>query len=234
SLLVIIGFGLRLNQLSAIGFAEDEMNKLDAVHSYQRGDFSANAEHPMLMKLLMWGTLTGARAWQLTGGQAISDEAALRFPNVLFGALTVIPLFLLTAAFFDRWTGLLASAFWAVGINAITLNRIGKEDSLLVFFMLFGCFFYLRAKLVSPVDTGTRKKNYLLSSASFGLMIASKYFPHYFALNMLFHHNFHVRQARPGEPKGKTPQWFYLLIPVFFLIANPAILLPPVWAYLNA
>ena len=30
----------------AIGFAEDEMNKLDAVHAYERGDFSVNAEHP--------------------------------------------------------------------------------------------------------------------------------------------------------------------------------------------
>ena len=27
-------------------------------------------------------------------------------------------------------------------------------------------------------------------------MIASKYFPHYLGLNMLFHHNFHVREAR--------------------------------------
>ncbi len=31
ALLVILGFGLRFTQLSAIGFAEDEMNKLDAV-----------------------------------------------------------------------------------------------------------------------------------------------------------------------------------------------------------
>jgi hypothetical protein len=51
-ILVVLGFGLRITQLGAIGFAEDEMNKLDAIHSYERGDFSANAEHPMLMKML--------------------------------------------------------------------------------------------------------------------------------------------------------------------------------------
>ena len=67
---------------------------------------------------------------------------------LLIGALTVIPLFLLTLAFFDRWTALLAAAFWAVGINAITHNRIGKEDSLLVFFMLFAFFFFVRAKQI--------------------------------------------------------------------------------------
>jgi hypothetical protein len=234
TLLLVIGLGLRISQLGAIGFAEDEMKKLEAVRSYQRRDFSANAEHPMLMKLLMYGSIEGAATVQNTSGRPISDEAALRFPNAVFGALTVIPLFLLTTAFFDRWTGLLAAAFWAFGINAIALNRIGKEDTLLVFFMLFGFYFFLRAKLTSPVYSGPRKKNYVLSAASFGLMMASKYFPHYFGLNMLFHHNFHVRKAQPGEPTGKTPVWFYFLILVLLVVANPAMLLPQVWEYLNA
>jgi hypothetical protein len=233
-LLLIVGLGLRVSQLGAIGFAEDEMNKLDAVHSYQRRDFSANAEHPMLMKLLMYGSIEAAAAVQSASGRPISDEAALRFPNVVFGALTVIPLFLLTAAFFDRWTGLLAAAFWAFGINAISLNRIGKEDTLLVFFMLFGFYFYVRAKQTSPVHTGIRKQHYILSAASFGLMMASKYFPHYFGLNMLYHHNYHIRKAKPGEPTGKTPRWFYGLILLCLVLANPAMLLPQVWEYVNA
>lgn len=142
-ILVLLGFSLRINQLGASGFAEDEMNKLDAIRSYQHGDFTANGEHPMVMKVLMWGSLNAVPA---------SDEIALRLPNALFGALTVIPLFLLTAALFDRWTALLAAAFWAVGINAITHNRIGKEDTLLVFFMLFAFFFFVRAKQISPGD----------------------------------------------------------------------------------
>ncbi|PWT82737.1 MAG: hypothetical protein C5B44_01660 [Acidobacteria bacterium] len=232
--LLIIGFALRINQLSAIGFAEDEMNKLDAVRAYQQRDFSANGEHPMLMKVLIWGSLNAASAFNAAGADPISEEAALRLPNALFGALTVIPLFLLTAALFDRWTALLAAALWAVGVNAIALNRIGKEDTLLVFFMLFGFYFYLRAKLTSPHVGSTRRKNYFCSAASFGLMIASKYFPHYFGLNMLFHHNFHVRKSVSGDPTGKTPVWFYILIPVFVVLANPAMLLPPVWTYLNA
>jgi len=37
SLLVVLGFGLRFTQLGAIGFAEDEMNKLDAIHAYELG-----------------------------------------------------------------------------------------------------------------------------------------------------------------------------------------------------
>jgi hypothetical protein len=224
-ILVLLGFGLRVNQLGAQGFAEDEMNKLDAVRAYQRGDFTANGEHPMVMKVLMWGSLNAFPA---------SDEVALRLPNALIGALTVVPLFLLTAAFFDRWTALLAAAFWAVGINAITHNRIGKEDSLLVFFMLFAFFFFVRAKQLSPADKDGRARRYAASAVSFGLMIASKYFPHYLGLNLLFHHHFHARKNVSGEPCGRIPGWFFLTIIAVFLLVNPAVLIPEVWQYLNA
>lgn len=234
AIFVVLGFGLRVNNLGAIGFAEDEMNKLDAVRAYERGDISANAEHPMMMKALMFVSIRAARAWRDVSGPAVGDEFALRLPNVIVGAFTVIPLFLLTAAHFDRWTGLLAAGFWAFGVNAITLNRVGKEDTLLVFFMLFAFYFYMRAKQISTRNEPGRRRNYIMSAISFGLMLASKYFPHYFGLNALFHHLFHVREREPGEPSGKTPTIFYLLVPVAFLIANPAALLPQVWEYLNA
>ena len=71
ALLIILGFGLRVTQLGAIGFAEDEMNKLDAIHAYERGDFTANSEHPMVMKLLMWASVT-----QGSGGQRGSRAAS--------------------------------------------------------------------------------------------------------------------------------------------------------------
>jgi len=169
----------------------------------------------------------------LAGGTA-SVEVLLRLPNAIFGALTVIPLFLLTAAFFDRWTGLAAAALWAVGINAITYNRIGKEDTLLVFFMLFGFYFYLQAKKTDTRNVGLVKRNYVRSGIAFGLMMASKYFPHYFGLNALYHHYYRVRQREPGEPAGKAPGYFFLVILAAFIIANPPVLLPQVWAYLNS
>jgi hypothetical protein len=64
-------------------------------------------------------------------------------------------------------------------------------------------------------------------------MLASKYFPHYFGLNALYHHNFRVRERQPGEPAGKAPRMFYIVLLVAFLIANPPVLLPQVWSYLN-
>ena len=235
ALLLVLGLALRVTDLGAVGFAEDEMNKLDAIHAYERGDITANGEHPMMMKAFMYASVRAVQSLNKNGSE-ITEEAALRFPNVLFGALTIIPLFLLTAAFFDRWTALLAAGFWAFGVNAITFNRIGKEDTLLVFFMLFAFYFYLLAKQLSPRDMAGRRRNYILSGAAFGLMLASKYFPHYWGLNALYHHNFRVRKTPPdpNEPSGKTPWIFYLAIPLAFLIANPPILLPQVWNYLNA
>src|SRR5467141_3158162 len=85
-LMIVSGLGLRVAGLGRIGFAEDEINKLDAVRAYDRGDFTANAEHPMLMKAMIDLSMRAARAWNSMMGQVISDEAALRFPNVLFGA----------------------------------------------------------------------------------------------------------------------------------------------------
>lgn len=233
ALLVIVGLGFRVSQLSEVGFAEDEVNKVEAIEAFEQGNIGVNAEHPMLMKTLMYASVQIAHRLA-SAGKVLADETVFRLPNAIFGALTVVPLFLLTAAFFDRRTGLLAAAFWAIGVNAVTINRVGKEDTLLVFFMLFGFYFYLRAKQTSPRDEQTRKTNYLLSGASFGLMMASKYFPHYLGLNALYHQFFRVRKSEPGDPPGKTYPVFYLAFLVAFLVANPPVLLPQVWNYLNA
>jgi transposase len=231
ALIVLLAIGLyfRVSKLDAINFAEDEVNKVNAIRAYEKGDITANAEHPMLMKALMFASVKIGRAI----GKG-NDEVLFRLPNAIFGALTILPLFLLTAAFFDRWTGLLAAAFWTIGVNAITINRVGKEDTLLVFFMLFAFYFYLRAKQTDTRNVKVRSKLYFLSGISFGLMMASKYFPHYLGLNSLYHHYVHVRKRVPGEPAGKTSLIFYVALLAAFLIANPAILMPSVWEYLNS
>jgi hypothetical protein len=226
--LAALGFGLRARGVSQVGLAEDEINKLEAVRAYDRGDFTENAEHPMVLKALIYASTRAAGGWNAREGSArgakgapprlldISDEAAVRFPNVLFGTLTVFPVFLLTA------------------VGAVTYNRVAKEDTLLVFFMLFALYFYVRAKQASGFAPALKKLNYVLSAVSWGLMFASKYFPHYFGLNMLYHYLFHVREREPGEPRGNTPALFYVVVCATFLLVNPAVLSPKTWAYLSA
>ena len=223
---------LRTFALGSTGFSEDEINKLRAVDAYRHGDFSANAEHPMLMKLAVWGSLTASRWWNahLPAGSpaSVSDEAALRLPNALAGAATTAVVFLLTEALFDTATGAFAAAFWAFDINAAAINRIGKEDTFLLFFLLLAAYWYERGKEFSATDIARRDRWYSRSAAAFGLMLASKYMPHYFGLHALFNL---AGDQRPGD---KTPdkRWsFFATLGVVFLAANFALLLPATWRY---
>src|SRR3954468_5625660 len=72
ALATIMGLAFRLNALSTYGLSEDELNKVRAIESYRAGHFSANAEHPMLMKLAMWGSVDAAEEWNRI---AASDQA---------------------------------------------------------------------------------------------------------------------------------------------------------------
>jgi len=61
-LLAACGFGLRVGGISRVGLAEDEINKLEAVRSYAQGDITQNAEHPMVLKTLIFFSTTAASA----------------------------------------------------------------------------------------------------------------------------------------------------------------------------
>jgi hypothetical protein len=222
--------------LDAAGFAEDEVNKVFAVRAYEQGDFTANAEHPMVMKMLCYASVHAAAAWNRAGGKyagmMISDEAALRLPNAAFGALTVVPLLLLTTGLLGIRVGLATSLLWALGLDAIWFNRTVKEDTLLVFFMLWGFLLYFRAKQLSPSNVARQEMLYSLAGVAFGLMMASKYFPHYWALNALFYTlvGYDSRNNRPLT-RVMWQKYFGGMLGAF-VIFNPALYFPQTWRYL--
>src|SRR5262245_15744297 len=187
---VAIGFCARVYRLDAAGLAEDEANKIFAIRAYKQGDFTANAEHPMVMKLLCYGSISAASKWNDAFGNllglSISEEAALRLPNALFGSLTVIPLLLFASSMLGGRVGLVAAVLWAIGLDAIWVNRIAKEDTLLVFFLFSGLCIYNRAKERLSSDLKDSERLFCLAGAVFGLMIASKYVPHHVGLYVLF------------------------------------------------
>src|SRR3982751_3160193 len=91
-LILVTAATLRLPALATFGFSDDESAKLQAVAAYRHGDFAANAEHPMLMKLAMWGSMSAAERWtrQAPPALAIAPETALRLPNAVAGIATVL------------------------------------------------------------------------------------------------------------------------------------------------
>jgi len=233
---VAVGFCARAYRLDAAGFAEDEANKIFAGRAYEQGDFTANAEHPMVMKILCYVSTRAATAWNKAAGRSldlsISEETALRFPNAAFGAMSVVPLFLLTTGLLGFRVGLITSILWALGLDAIWFNRTVKEDTLLVFFMLWGFYLYYRAKQLPESDVTGQERLYALAGASFGLMFASKYFPHYWALNALFY-SLVGYDSRNNRPLTRDMWRKYFAAMLFAFVAfNPAAFFPQTWRYL--
>src|SRR5437870_9922303 len=63
SLMIVAGPALRLKGLGASGFAEDEIHKIKPVRPYTHGDFTATADHPLLMNVLLHRSMRASRAW---------------------------------------------------------------------------------------------------------------------------------------------------------------------------
>jgi hypothetical protein len=220
---------VRLVDLPAYSFSEDEVAKLLAIDAYRRGEFSANAEHPMLMKLAVWASLGLADAWNAHAPPALTldQEVALRLPNALAGTATVAVFHGVSALFFGPAVAAAGAFVLALDPNIAAINRIGKEDTFLMLFFMLAVFFYERAKRTGTVDPVRAQPWYLLSGVSWGLMLASKYIPHLFGLYALY--NF-VVDRRPG-PNRPHPLRYNGLIVAAFVVANFAIVLPSTWAY---
>lgn len=234
ALLVVAGFGFRLTHLSAEGLSEDELNKLEAVNDYrQHGLTSANGEHPLLMKALQTATVVFADKWNsisLGRNTPIATETALRFPSVLFGALTALLIYLLTAELFGAEVGLIAAALWAFDPSAIGFNRIAKEDTFLTFFFLLANVFWLRGQRVAESKPEVKPtKYYWATAAAFGAMMASKYVPQMLTITIAYYWIFQAIPETKWRLGKKRMLTFFAVMGVTFLLLNPTILLPGTW-----
>jgi 4-amino-4-deoxy-L-arabinose transferase-like glycosyltransferase len=224
-----LAFGYRAVALSTYGLSEDEVNKVRAIEQYRHGHFGANAEHPMLMKLAMWGSVELAGVWNQVApaGQTVAIESALRLPNVIAGTLTTLVLFGLAEVLFGTPVAVVASLLWALDVNAIAINRIGKEDTFLLLFFLVAMWCYERAKRQGATDPVGAQRWYGLSGASFGLMLASKYMPHYLGLYAFFNV---ITGGNPGANRPNKVRYYGTLLATF-VAANAAVLMPGTWQY---
>ncbi|MEP6743593.1 MAG: glycosyltransferase family 39 protein [bacterium] len=234
ALIVVAGFAFRLTHLSAEGLSEDELNKLEAVTDYrQHGLTSANGEHPLLMKALQTATVVFADKWNsisLGSHNPISTETALRFPNVLFGALTAILVYLLAAELFGAEVGLIAAALWAFDPSAIGFNRIAKEDTFLLFFFLLANVFWLRGQRVAESRPDVKPmKYYWATAAAFGAMVASKYVPQLITITIAYYWVFQAIPETRWRLGKKRMLAFFAIMGLTFLLLNPTILLPGTW-----
>lgn len=241
--LLLAGFGFRAAGLSAEGFSEDELNKLNAVADYRaHGLTTANGEHPMLMKALLTFSLVAAEKWNASeivaahpSALRVPVEAALRLPGAIFGALTALLIYLVSAELFGVEVALIAAALWAFDPSAIGFNRIAKEDTFLLFFFLLANVFWLRGQRIAESEPERRPEPYYwATAAAFGAMVASKYIPQFVAISVSYNYTFQEMSATRWRIGKRRFLIFFAVMGAVFLLCNPTILLPGTWHQMRA
>lgn len=231
AILLAAGFALRINHLGAESLSEDELNKLQTVEDYRQNGLSGrNGEHPFLMKGLQTASMVFAEAINgQTASPTISEEAALRFPIALFGTFISLLLFLLVSELFGRSIGLISAALRAVEPMAIGFDRIAKEDTLVLFFFLLCSLFFIKSQSASERGVAHWMRYLWASAASFGALMASKYYPHLLAV-LGGYYNAFLKLPDKKWSIGK-PGWlkFFFIMGATFMVLNPTIVLPDTW-----
>lgn len=115
--------------------------------------FAYEWTHPPLAKLFMWGSMA------IFG----ENSFAWRLPGALLGTGVVFLIYLIAKKIFkDDILALISAAFFSLDGLALTMSRIGMNDSYLLFFSLLSIYFFLSNK-----D--------FFSALSFGLALSSKW-----------------------------------------------------------
>ena len=226
--LMALAIAVRFHRIDFYSLSEDESAKWGAIQEYRSGHFAGvNSEHPMLPKMLAWGSIAAGERWNRLAKAhqwpSLRPEGWLRLPNAIVGALTTGILYLLCRQMMGPMGSLSAGFFWAVSPLAIALNRLTKEETPLTFFTLLACYFYCRAELAGG-DRSARRW-YDLSAIGFGLALASQYIVHLLGLNALA---WVIARKRGVElsPTRFNFARFYAVLFAAFILANPVILSP--------
>src|SRR5579884_62433 len=227
-LLVLLALAVRVHNIGFNSLSEDEVAKWRAVEQYRHGHFAGvNSEHPMLLKELAWASIAVGEWWTRVASEhqwpTLNPEGWLRLPNALAGAATAAVVYLLARQMMGVLGSFAAGFFWAFTPLTIALNRLAKEETLLTFFTLLGCYFYWRAK-DAPAGSATRRW-YDLSGISFGLGIASQYMLHLFGMNALAWH-IAGRAGLDRKPLGSGIKRFLLVIVATAAVVNPVMFSP--------
>src|SRR5260370_94570 len=127
-LLTVLAFAVRLNHVDFNSLSEDESAKWAAVQEYRHGHFvGVNSEHPMMLKVLAWVSLTAGERWNrlasLHSWPTMSPERGLRFPNVLLGVATSAILFLFFRGIIG-FMGAFARCFLVILLSFILVNPV--------------------------------------------------------------------------------------------------------------
>jgi 4-amino-4-deoxy-L-arabinose transferase-like glycosyltransferase len=203
---------VRWPALGVPDLGQAEHQKLIAVASWRAGDLIVDGEHPALFKGLVFLSTEAAGA----------TAAALRAPSVLAGAVSCALVALIGFRRYGRVAGWTAGGLMAFGTISVGIDRVGKEDAVMVALALAGILCWLRA--------GEDARWWMGAAAFAGAAVAVKYeaLPLLPALWV-------AGRAGLGPPPPAGLRAAASLTALFLavhLAVNPLLLSPAQWAFL--
>ena len=213
-IVVIAGAALavRIPGLAVPDLAQAEHHKLEAVAAWRAGDLIVDGEHPALFKGLVF-----------VSTRFLGETAAgLRTPSVIAGAVSCVLVALIGRRLLGATAGWAAGGLMALGTLPVGIDRVGKEDAVMVALVLAAVLCWLRS------DEDARW--WVLVAAFAGAAVAVKYeaLPLMPALWL-------AGRAGLGPRAPRGPRAAAILGTVFLgvhLALNPLLLLPEQWAFL--
>ncbi len=155
---------------------------MDIIHVLEYNDI-----HPPLYFFIMHFIL------QLPG----QVEIVARLPSVLFGTLTVIPLYYMAREFFNDKVGAVAALLYALSFVGITYSREVRMYAMVLFLCTIEMYYFYRAlQKNKPLDWG-------IFSIFAVLAIYTHYYPAIFTGSLVLFGPFYIlRQKAPRPPQA--------------------------------
>ena len=213
-LAVVLALALtaRLWALGLTDLVQAEHQKLIAVASWRTGDVFVDGEHPALFKAVVLASTSVFGEGPL----------GLRLPNAILGAVVAVLTALIARRIGGPMAGWVAGGLMALSTLAVSIDRVGKEDTLMLALALGAILCWLA--------TEERPRLWLAVAALCGAAVAAKYealplLPALVALGYL--------RMGPRPPAGV--RWWAGIAAVFLgthLILNPLIATPEQWRFI--
>lgn len=213
ALLAAAALTVRLWDLGVGDLVQAEHQKLASIEAWRSGDVFVDGEHPALFKAVI-----------LASTSVFGDgPLGLRLPNAILGAVSVALTALIARKLGGPIAGWTAGALMALGTIAVAIDRVGKEDTLMMALALGAILAWLYAE--------ERPRLWILVVVLAAAAAAAKYFalpilPALLILGWL--------RMGPRPPWRDWQTWTAVVV-LFLgahLVLNPMIATPEQWQFI--
>ncbi len=206
-LIFILGFVLRL--IAAINLYDSA----DAMHfvTHAKNFLSAGRLVTYDQSSGLWFAFTSL-IYKMFG----MTQFASKFAALLFGAFSILVIYLLAREFFGEKVSLISAFLLAIAPFHIS-STLAEMDVMALFFSLLGMLFFVRAV------KNSKKMSYALSGLFFGLAIYTKVYPLLFMPSMLGYFVYHNWKDRKKMFSKKNITRILIFLGIAFLFCIPAL-----------